>query len=87
MRLRRFNLSPPPHVMLILFTMEMLILSQDRDTPLHLAAFSGNVKLCELLLNEGAEFDARNIYNESPLIIAFKHNREEVNFSFLKVLL
>ncbi|MEJ2720670.1 MAG: ankyrin repeat domain-containing protein [bacterium] len=42
----------------------------EEETPLHLAAMSGNLELVEFLVANGAAVDARNNVNQSPLLYA-----------------
>lgn len=45
---------------------------KDRDfyTPLHAATASGNVECMHILINAGADIEARNEYGNTPLHIA-----------------
>lgn len=45
---------------------------KDRDlyTPLHAAAASGNVECVHILINAGADIEAKNVYGNTPLHIA-----------------
>ena len=47
-------------------------------TPLHEAAFNGDVPLVRLLLESGADRSVRTPEGDTPLDIATKHNRAEV---------
>jgi len=47
-------------------------------TPLHEAAFNGDMALVRLLLDSGADRSLRTPEGETPLDIATKHNRTEV---------
>lgn len=39
-------------------------------TPLHYAAEQGNIRISQFLVNSGADLEARNSYQETPLIVA-----------------
>ena len=52
---------------------------QGLDTHLHAAAFLGRTECARLLLEAGADFEARNRYGETPLD-AMKRGREVVEF-------
>lgn len=43
------------------------------STPLHLAAYSGNVALAQALLRNGAHLVARDVDGRTPLVAAFKY--------------
>jgi uncharacterized protein len=47
-------------------------------TPLHEAAFNGDLALVRVLLDAGADRSARTPEGDTPLDIATKHNRDEV---------
>ena len=47
-------------------------------TPLHEAAFNGDLALVRLLLDSGADRSVRTAEGDTPLDIARKHNRAEV---------
>lgn len=55
-------------LLLILFTNSLQ--NKLGDTPLHLAAFKGNARVVELLLNRGADINARNKDNKLPYDLA-----------------
>ena len=48
-------------------------------TPLHRAASTGNSELCELLIEEGAEIDALDKADQTPLMNAVICQNKEVN--------
>ena len=56
---------------------DITIRDPDGNTPLHLAALNGNRKLVSVLLDRGAEVDAQNEANATPLIYGVT-NREVV---------
>lgn len=47
-------------------------------TPLHLAAFLGDVKKCELLLSAGASLAVYDMDGLTPYGVAVQYNRKEV---------
>ncbi len=49
----------------------------DRETLLHVAAKSGNVRLVQLLLGHGFEINARNVRGETPLHVALLTGKTE----------
>lgn len=48
------------------------------DSPLHFAAAIGNLKILKLLLSNGAELNATNLSDATPLFIAVQRNRNEI---------
>jgi hypothetical protein len=51
----------------------------DKDrTALIAAAESGHYNLCVLLLDKGADIDARNIYCQSSLLLAARHGHQDI---------
>ena len=46
-------------------------------TPLHFAAFKGRKEVAELLINEGADVNAKNQADATPLDLAIEKNRDE----------
>ena len=48
-------------------------------TPLHYAAFHGNVKICQLLLEHNANTKAKDFFNLTPLQKAAPRNRSIMN--------
>ncbi|XP_055848447.1 uncharacterized protein LOC129913682 [Episyrphus balteatus] len=48
------------------------------NTPLHLAIENGDLKITEMLLDNGADIDADNKKGYSPLILAIIKNNEEI---------
>jgi ankyrin repeat protein len=53
-------------------------LGSTQNTPLHQAAWVGNVKITKMLLAAGADVSATNTYGETPLALAEKRGNEEV---------
>jgi ankyrin repeat protein len=57
-------------VLLTLFlesTMDLNVQQKDHETPLHFACFQGKLEIAQLLLNHGAQVDAKNYQGETPL--------------------
>ena len=52
-------------------------------TPLHVAVIFANDKVCELLLEHGAEVNTKDSYNDSPIQLAFYYDRTELRNKFL----
>ena len=52
-------------------------------TPLHVAVIFASDKLCELLLKYGADVNAKDSYNDSPMQLAFYHGRHTLREKFL----
>lgn len=48
----------------------MYVKDRDLYTPLHAAAASGNVECVRILINAGADIEAKNVYGNTPLHIA-----------------
>lgn len=48
-------------------------------TPLHRAASTGNMELCEFLIEEGAEVDDVDIAGQTPLMTAVVCDNKDVN--------
>ena len=48
------------------------------DTALHMAAYSGNLLIAEQLIDCGADVDAVNNYNETPLMYAARKSRSSM---------
>eukprot|EP00434_Breviolum_minutum_P030481 symbB.v1.2.026954.t1/scaffold2731.1/size72017/2 len=48
------------------------------NTPLHVAAYWGNVEAAELLLSKGAAVDATNLAGKTPLDLARKEDHKKV---------
>jgi len=60
--------------------------NDDMNTPLHQACHSGNWKIIAYLVDKkGAYVEARNIFGETPFIIAALHGHKEV-FGYLKAI-
>ncbi|XP_058234421.1 transient receptor potential cation channel, subfamily N, member 1 isoform X2 [Hemibagrus wyckioides] len=59
-------------------------LSLSKQTPLHLAAISGQLDVCNSLLNLGADITATDIDEQTPLHLAAEHDHSEVVKLFLK---
>ena len=51
---------------------------RDGDTPLHLAARWGHEDIVKLLMDEGANFEEKNVYQQSPAEVAKSHLQFEV---------
>lgn len=49
----------------------------DGETPLHYAAYYGNIEYIEVLMNNGADLMARNDEGDTPLQVAIKESEEE----------
>ena len=52
-------------------------MSGSLSTPLHLAAYGGHYEICESLLNSGAHFLSANLYGDTFLHIAIRHDHNE----------
>lgn len=48
-----------------------------KETPLHMAARTGNVQVAHLLVTHGAEVNARNLDDLTPLILAAQEGKQE----------
>ena len=55
-------------------------------TPLHVAVIFANDKVCELLLEYGADVNTKDSYNDSPIQLAFYYDRTELRNKFLREL-
>ena len=55
-------------------------------TPLHVAVIFGSDKVCELLLEYGADVNTKDSYNDSPIQLAFYYDRTELRNKFLREL-
>ena len=55
-------------------------------TPLHVAVMFANDKVCELLLEYGADVNTKDSYNDSPIQLAFYYDRTELRNKFLREL-
>ena len=55
-------------------------------TPLHVAVIFANDKVCELLLENGADVNTKDSYNDSPIQLAFYYDRIELRNKFLREL-
>jgi len=51
---------------------------KNENTPLHIAAMKGNLKIVEMLLEMGACIDSKNDQNLTPLHLAAKHGRSTI---------
>jgi len=60
------------------------ILTLRKQTPLHLAASAGQLEVCRLLLDLGANIDATDDQGQKPIHIAAQNNFPEVVLLFLK---
>ena len=56
---------------------------ESERTPLHVAVIFASDKLCELLLEYGADVNAKDSYNDSPIQLAFYHDRHALREKFL----
>ena len=52
-------------------------------TPLHVAVIFSGEELCELLLEHGADVNAKDSYNDSPIQLAFYYRRNSLREKFL----
>ncbi|XP_068094527.1 serine/threonine-protein phosphatase 6 regulatory ankyrin repeat subunit B-like [Hyperolius riggenbachi] len=59
-------------------------MSLTKRTPLHLAALSGQLDVCNSLLNMRADANATDIYGQTPLHLAAENDHSEVVKLFLK---
>lgn len=60
------------------------ILTLRKQTPLHLAASSGQMEVCQLLLELGANIDATDDIGQKPIHVAAQNNYSEVAKLFLQ---
>lgn len=60
------------------------VLTLKKQTPLHLAAASGQMEVCKLLLELGANIDATDEIGEKPIHAAAQNNNSEVVQLFLQ---
>lgn len=60
------------------------ILTLRKQTPLHLAAASGQIEVCKLLLELGANIDATDDLGQKPIHVAAQNNYSEVAKLFLQ---
>lgn len=60
------------------------ILTLRKQTPLHLAAASGQIEVCKLLLELGANIDATDDIGQKPIHVAAQNNFSEVAKLFLQ---
>jgi len=60
------------------------ILTLRKQTPLHLAASAGQLEVCRLLLDLGANIDATDDQGQKPIHIASQNNFPEVVHLFLQ---
>lgn len=60
------------------------ILTLRKQTPLHLAAASGQMEVCQLLLELGANIDATDDLGQKPIHVAAQNNYSEVAKLFLQ---
>ncbi|XP_037903075.1 serine/threonine-protein phosphatase 6 regulatory ankyrin repeat subunit A isoform X2 [Hermetia illucens] len=60
------------------------ILTLKKQTPLHLAAASGQMEVCQLLLELGANIDATDDLGQKPIHVAAQNNYSEVAKLFLQ---
>ncbi|XP_026785883.3 transient receptor potential cation channel, subfamily N, member 1 [Pangasianodon hypophthalmus] len=59
-------------------------LSLSRQTPLHLAAISGQLDVCNNLLNLGADITATDIHGQTPVHLAAENDHSDIVKFFLK---
>lgn len=57
----------------------------EKQTLLHFAAINGNFGLAEFLLNRGANVEARDIYKETPLLVAVMTQDDRLNSKFTTI--
>lgn len=55
-------------------------------TPLHVAVIHASDKICDLLLEHGADIYAKDTYNDSPMNLAFYYNRPDLRERLLAYL-
>lgn len=60
------------------------ILTLRKQTPLHLAASAGQLEVCRLLLDLGANIDATDDQGQKPIHVAAQNNFPEVVQLFLQ---
>lgn len=60
------------------------ILTLRKQTPLHLAASAGQLEVCRLLLDLGANIDATDDQGQKPIHIASQNNYPQVVQLFLQ---
>ncbi|KAL3269427.1 hypothetical protein HHI36_008497 [Cryptolaemus montrouzieri] len=60
------------------------ILTLKKQTPLHLAAGAGQIEVCKLLLELGADIDATDEQGQKPIHAACRNNHSEVAKLFLQ---
>ena len=53
-------------------------------TPLHVAVIFASDKLCQLLLKHGADVNAKDSYNDSPIQLTFYYGRQILREIFLQ---
>ena len=59
---------------------------EEERTPLHVAVIFASDKICELLLKYGADVNAKDSNNDSPIQLAFYYDRDELRKKFLREL-
>ena len=60
------------------------VLTLRKQTPLHLAAAAGQLEVCRLLLELGANIDATDDQGQKPIHVAAQNNFPEVVKLFLQ---
>ena len=55
-------------------------------TPLHVAVIFASDKLCEILLEYGADVNAKDSFNDTPIQLAFYYGRHALRDKFLREL-
>lgn len=57
---------------------ELLLYNSQQNTPLHLAAINGAIRIINLLAAKGASMNARNRFGQTPLHLAVYHSKNDV---------
>jgi ankyrin repeat protein len=50
-----------------------ILASARNETPLHVAAEEGHLEIVKVLIDHGADINAKNYHGETPLMLAFRH--------------
>lgn len=56
----------------------------DKRTPMHVAASEGKVEVLKVLVDKGADVDAEDRWQRTPLSDALEHRHEEVTCDFFE---